>query len=72
MTFLIHLIRSAAVVVPLLIEKCLSGRDKTKAKATQALLLYIEIESVEPVVVTYWFVSFIPTHVDWPFERVCP
>lgn len=48
---LFHFFREAPTICPLLIEKCLGGREKTKNKAIQALLLCIEIEAVEPVIV---------------------
>eukprot|EP01117_Protostelium_nocturnum_P010147 TRINITY_DN3620_c0_g1_i2.p1 TRINITY_DN3620_c0_g1~~TRINITY_DN3620_c0_g1_i2.p1 ORF type:complete len:2002 (+),score=827.22 TRINITY_DN3620_c0_g1_i2:52-6057(+) len=42
--------KSAGLVCPLLVDKCLGGRATGKAKATEALLLYIEIECLEPVI----------------------
>ena len=32
-------------------EKCLAGRVNTKAKGTEALLIFVEAENAEPVVV---------------------
>ncbi|PRP82055.1 hypothetical protein PROFUN_03745 [Planoprotostelium fungivorum] len=43
--------KHAALVCPLLVEKCLGGRPQAKAKATEALILYTEIECIEPTAV---------------------
>jgi hypothetical protein len=34
-----------------LVDKCLAGRSTTKEKAIQALLLFVQIGAVEPVLV---------------------
>jgi hypothetical protein len=44
--------RQAGLIAPLLVEKCLGGREKTKQKAVEAFLLLIEIEAHEAAIVS--------------------
>lgn len=44
--------RTKNVVVPAVVEKCLSStRAGTKAKALELILLYVEVDSADPVIV---------------------
>jgi hypothetical protein len=46
------LCRTKNVVVPAVVEKCLSStRAGTKAKALELILLYVEVDSADPVIV---------------------
>jgi hypothetical protein len=44
--------RTRSTAIPAIVEKCLSStRAGTKAKAVEALLLYVELDTPEPVLV---------------------
>jgi len=49
-TFTDFAYRTRAIVIPSLVEKCLpSARAGTKSKAIEALLLYVEVDTPDPV-----------------------
>lgn len=51
--------RTRGITIPGIVEKCLSSaRAGTKAKAIEALLLYVEVDVPDPVLV--W-----PSYIYW-------